>query len=166
MKEKETMMLAKMAEDRWEKYNEGGGSHFPDLAMGGMGWECEKCTTIGKSRSLVSKHGVRISTTALEIQSVKEALQSEVRDALGKKNGIMWEKVGLTQTHFLMSTLSNTKLCLACQNDSEVLKHVLQKGESDMWSISAVATPVPTVYPIPMEFGSRNIMLHHPTARA
>ena len=28
-----------------------------------------------------------------------------------------------------------TKLFLACQNDSEVLKHVLQKGGGDIWSI-------------------------------
>ena len=53
-----------------------------------------------------------------------------LRDALKKKNGIMWEKFpnrggGLTQTHFLMSTY---QVVLACQNDSEVLKHILQKG--------------------------------------
>ena len=38
---------------------------------------------------------------------------------------------GLIQTHFCLLT----KLFMACQNDSEVLKHVLQKGGGDIWSI-------------------------------
>ena len=55
-----------------------------------------------------------------------------LRNVLREKNGIMWEKQGGGVRHEPTSWCLLTKLFLACQNYSDLLKHVLQKGGSDM----------------------------------